>query len=474
MTVAAVIAITVIALLALLAVKFPIAIALGVSGALGLVLLQGFEFTSNALGSEPFTQTYNFSFTIVPMFILMGMFALRARVAEYFLAIAAYATRRLPGGLGVATVMACAGFAAVSGSSIGTVATMSQLSVGEMRKHGYPASLATGLVAIAGTVGILIPPSTFLVFYAIITQSSVAQMLAAGIVPGLLSFIAYAIYIITIGSRQIGRSKDVDDLKAATAKALDEAHARVGADGSRVDDVTWRTLPWRGLVYFAILFGTVLGGMYSGIFTATESAAIGAIASVVILVFERRGLGAKGLLRQIRDSLLDTGGTTAMLFFIIIGSTVFSLFIVMARIPEAVTAWVDTLGLPPFLMMAILLAMLIPLGMFLEELSLLLITVPILWPIGVEFAVDLVGPEHAPVVTIWLGVLIVKLMEVGIVMPPVGINSFVAAAASRVRTETVFKGILPFFVIDLILLVILYLVPELSLFLPSLVSPTAG
>lgn len=493
MTVAAVVGLVVVVLLLLLAIKMPIALALGISGALGLVLLKGTEYADDVLGSAPFSTTYSFGLTIVPMFILMGLFAVRARIAEYVFTVANHIVGKAPGGLGVATVMACAGFAAVSGSSIGTAATMSKLSVSEMRAHGYPASTATALVAISGTLGVMIPPSTFLVLYAIVTNTSVAEMLAAGVLPGLLSAAAYIAYIMTFGARRVGRSTDIDDLGSAVAHARLEASAaardeaagatrgetssgrrggvaiaqRTTASASAIEStetVRLRDLPWKGVIYIAILFTIVLGGMYSGVFTATESAAIGALASVLILVFENRKDGIRGILSKIKGALLDTGATTSMVFFIVVGSSILSAFFIAARVPEAVTDWVTGLGLVPMLAMALLLACLIPLGMVLESLSILVITVPILYPIAMEFGFE----------SVWLGIMIVKLIEIGMVTPPVGINVFVVAGSTGVRTETVFKGVLPLFLVDLGVTTILFLVPQISLFLPSLVAPTAG
>ncbi|SDH86866.1 TRAP transporter large permease [Agrococcus jejuensis] len=429
-------------LIGALAIRIPVAFALGGAGLVGLVLLRDVDYATSVLGATPFTTTASFSLTIVPMFILMGMFAVRARIAEHVFAIANRTVRRLPGGLGVATVMACAGFSAVSGSSIGTAATMARLSVGEMRKAGYPAHLATALVAVAGTLGVMIPPSTFLVLYAIMASQSVAQMLAAGIVPGLMSAAAYMAYIMLIGSRQVRTPETLEDAVADAAS---------GAARPR--------LPWRGLVRVVILFAIVIGGMYSGLFTSTESAAIGAVAALAMLVLERRRDGGKAILEHLRGALSEAGSTTAMVFLIIVGSAILSAFFVVARVPDAITAAVTDLALPPMVTMALLLVCLIPLGMVLESLSILVITVPILLPIADALGFD----------AIWLGVLIVKLIEIGMVTPPVGINCFVVAGTTGERPETVFRGVAPLFGVDLVVTTILFLSPALVLWLPSLV-----
>ncbi len=452
-------------LLALLAIRMPVAFALGLSGAVGLLLLRDFDFATNMLGAVPFDQSSKFTLTIIPMFILMGMFAVKARIAEQVYAVAAHLFRRLPGGLGVATVMACAGFAAVSGSSIGTAATMSRLSVGEMRKHGYPVPLATASVAVAGTLGVLIPPSVILVLYAIMTGESVAKVLAAGIIPGILSTLVYSGYMI-FAARGV-RRPEAADLQAGIAAAAEDAsggfhtslRAPDAADGTPAK-VRLRDLPIRGLVRVVLLFLIVLGGMYSGIFTATESAAIGALAAGVMLVAEMYKEGWRATLRAMVDALKETAGTTSMVFAIVVGSTLLSVFFVAARVPQLLTQAVLDAGLNPYLTMGVMLATLIPLGMALESLSILVITVPLLYPVATALGFD----------GIWLAILVVKLIEIGMVTPPVGINCFVVAGTSGVKVATIFKGVLPFVLLDLAVTALLFAVPQVTLWLPSLIQ----
>jgi len=488
--------ITIALMFLLLAIRVPIGFALGITGAIGILLVKSPTVAVSVMVNETFQNAYSFTLTIIPMFLLVGLFAVRARIAEYALEIAAFFTRRLPGGLGVAAVIAAAGFSAVSGSSIAKVATMSKLAVPEMRRHGYPAGLATGMIAVAGTVGVLIPPGTFIIIYAVITNTSVAPMLVAGLIPVAISFLGYIIYIMTLGARRIGfdKLKSPEDLAfmAAMESVQEDVRAKARKDmggDTRVTDTgtlttsiglaaktrSWRNLPWHGLLYVVIIAAVIIGGIFSGLFTPTESAAFGAVAAVIILFVERRKLGAKGLFLQVRDSLLDTAATTSMVFFIIFGSVIFSKFFVHAGVTQGIRDTVTTWGLEPHVLLAFLLICLIPLGMFLEEMSLLLISVPIIHPIAMGLATEFFpnAPTTAGaelLTSVWIGILIIKLMEVGMVMPPVGINSFVAAGVARVRSGTVFLGIMPFIVVDMIVLVILYLWPELSLWLPSLVS----
>jgi TRAP-type C4-dicarboxylate transport system permease large subunit len=474
----------VVLLIVLLMLRMPVALSLGLSGALGLGILQGTDYTTNVLGSVPFSATASFSLTIIPMFILMGMFAMRARIAEHVFAVANHMVSRFPGGLGVATVMACAGFSAVSGSSIGTAATMSKLSVGQMRAYGYPAALATGIVAIAGTLGVVIPPSTFLVLYAIMTGESVAQILAAGIIPGILSALGYIVYILVVGHRQIVRP-EATLVEAVAVAHADAAEARTrrspstesGASAAplppgtpnteavqQVYGRTLRTLPWRGLVRLSMIFLIILGGMFSGIFTSTESAAIAAFVALVILLWEFRRDGWATMWGNVKGALLDTAQTTSMVFMILVGSSVFSTFLIAAHVPDTVTNWVAGLDVPPLLTIGLLLLLLLPLGTALDEISVLIITIPIIYPIAMELGFN----------GIWLGLMIVKLTAIGMVTPPVGMTCFVVSGATGVRTETVFRGVLPLMLMDLVVSAILFFVPAITLVLPSLVAQGAG
>lgn len=474
----------VVVLILLLMARMPVALALAMSGALGLTVLQGTSYTTSVLGSVPFTATASFSLTIIPMFVLMGMLAMRARIAEHVFAIANFFVSRFPGGLGVATVMACAGFSAVSGSSIGTAATMSKLSVGQMRAYGYPAALATGIVAIAGTLGVIIPPSTFLVLYAIMTGESVAQMLAAGIIPGIISALGYITYILVLGHRQI--VKNTASLESVVVEA--RAEAKVAACGGAQDAVhsaaidsamhavpdtgtvrqayglTIRALPWRGLVRLALIFLIILGGMFSGVFTSTESAAIAAFAALLILLWEFRRQGVGAMWSNVKGALLDTAQTTSMVFMILVGSSIFSTFLIAARVPDTITGWIATLDVPPLLTIGLLLLLLLPLGTALDEISVLIITIPIIYPVAMELGFD----------GVWLGLMIVKLTAIGMVTPPVGMTCFVVSGTTGVPTETVFRGVLPLLTMDILVSTLLFFVPALVLWLPSLVAQSAG
>lgn len=478
-------------LIVLLALRMPVAFALGFAGATGLVLLRGMNHTTSVLGSLPFTETASFSLTIIPMFTLMGMLAVKARIAEQVFAVAAYVFKKLPGGLGVAAIMASAGFAAVSGSSIGTAATMSKLSVGEMRKYGYPLPLASAAVAVAGTLGVLIPPSVFLVLYAIMVGESVAEVLAAGIIPGIISAFAYASWMIFAMRRHTAKATAISDTMTME-EAIDVAAGKntmglitpprtLPSDGWHYDthsiasvpvpqpsyegtDYTQiknlRELPWRGVARVGILFFIVLGGMYSGVFTPTESAAIGAVVAGIMLAVEMFREGLKAIVGAFIEAFKETAGTTSMVFSIIVGSSVLSAFFVQAKVPRMLTNAVLDWGLNPHLTLGIMLLALIPLGMALESISILVITVPLIYPVAMELGFS----------GIWLAVLIVKLIEIGLVTPPVGINCFVVAGTAGIKASDVFRGVLPFVLVDMAVLVLLFFVPAISTWLPSLVK----
>ena len=472
MTTTAIVFFVVFLLLGLLACRMPVWLALASSGIVGLLLLQGPDFVSNSLASISFDQTSTFTLTIIPMFILMGMFAVKARMADQVFLIAQRVFQKLPGGLGISAVTACAGFAAVSGSSIGTAATVSKMAIGQMRKAGYPASLAGGLVAMAGTLGAMIPPSVFLVLYAVLTGESIAEMLAAGIIPGIISAVAYSIYVLFRTRKMVLTSPTVSDLEDGRSQSYSQQPDRSLPPG-QVTTVTepaastestqsallkWKELPYRGLFRIAVLFLIIMVGIYSGYFTPTESAAIGAIFAAFMLVLEFRKHGIREITHRFIAALQETAQTTSMVFAIVVGSAILSLFFVVARVPQKATTSLTSLDIPDWAILALLLVLLLPLGMALESISILVITVPLIYPIATDLGFD----------GVWLGILIVKLIEIGMVTPPVGVNCFVVAGTSGLKSTEVFKGVWPFVLIEMAIIVFLFLLPSVVLWLPSM------
>ncbi|WP_181779287.1 TRAP transporter large permease [Pseudonocardia pini] len=467
-------------LLVLIAAEMPIAFAMIFAGGVGLVLLRSFEVTTATFASLPFTSTASYGLTVIPMYILLGAFALHGRFADQIFAFAARILRRAPGGLGVATVGASAVFGAVSGSTAAAAVTIGRLTVPRMLAAGYSRRLAGGIAAIGGTLDCIIPPSIVLVIYAVLTQQSTAAMLVAGIVPGILSAIVYSLYIMVRAlqaSRHITVESPASELVTAgggpppsspSAATVAESEP---APSPRAPDLDGPALepPARpsagymtvGLVKATILFGIVIGGIYTGVFTPTESGAIGAAAALVMLLIDFRGHGGRALGTVLKRSLSEAAATTSMVVAIIFGAAVFSSMLVVSKVPQRLAAWMSQLDVPGPLLLAIVLLLLIPLGMFLETLSILTIVVPFLHPVLLAFGLD----------PVWVGILIVKVVALGMITPPVGIISFVVAGAVReLNVVDVFKGVMPFVVIDLVLVAGLFAFPELVTWLPAHVT----
>jgi C4-dicarboxylate transporter DctM subunit len=439
------IAISLSALLLLLSLEVPIAWSLAAAGSLGIVLIRGDSAALGALTAVPYNSTSNFLLTIIPMYILLGMFAQEARIAEDMYAYLHRGARRIPGGLGVATVAACASFGAISGSSAADVATLGKTTIAEMRRYGYKPGFAAAIVASAGTLAILIPPSIILVIYAALSSESVGQMLLAGIVPGILSAIVIASFIVLRVKRQpslvnYGQESDASEEPAETDN----------------DDVKRRGR--RAFGKLVIIFGIVVGGIYTGLLTATESAAIGALAGLLILI-GTKAPNWKELRQSIFNAMKAAATITSVVFAIYIGASVFTYFFVTAQIPSGVAKTALGLSVESWVIVVVVLLCALVLGMFLDGLSILLIVVPLAYPLVTELGFD----------GIWFGILLVKCIEIGLITPPVGINAFMAASVSPgVKVESVFVSLIPFVLLDIALVAVLFAFPQITLWLPSI------
>jgi C4-dicarboxylate transporter, DctM subunit len=447
-------------LLVLLVSGVPVAFALATAGIIGIVISRGSNVAASTIGTLPYGSTARFTLIVIPMFILMGLLASYARVAEDTFRISNRLLRRLPGGLALASIAACAGFGAVSGSSVATAATVGRLSVTEMRKHGYDTAFAAGVVGAAGTLGVLIPPSIILVLYGIITGESIRLLLTAGIIPGLLSAVIY-------GAVVIWRAKRSDKIfQSPVSVAADGTQAANPSSGAPTDQDFGPAIGdedrkgYGGLVKIAILFTIVMGGIYFGIFTATEAAAMGAAAALLMLLFDVFRVGPAKLVRNLFDSLAETASVTSFIFMILVGASIFTFFLVSAGVPSRFTGWVLALEISPLMIVALLLLIMVPLGMFLDPVSIMLIVLPLAYPV-----VDGLGFSG-----IWFGILVVKTIEIGLITPPVGINAYIISGAADVSVEDAFKGILYFLPADAATTVVLFAFPSIVLWLPSMMS----
>ncbi len=468
MTTSVVVGLAVVVLLALLAARVPVAFALIVAGALGLTLLEGWSFAFTVLGRDPFSAVARFSLVIIPLFVLMGTFAKNAGLGADIFRILAHWLRHVPGGLPLATIMACAGFGAVSGSSVAAVATLGPVSIAEMRKYGYSDRVSTGVVAAAGTLGILIPPSIVLVLYGVLSGLSIERLLIAGIIPGIVSAAVYAGISAYVARRDL-RTRDehsTDRAGHAVASRADDVRAGMPARASEAeltatsiaDPDEAATAPWRPWIELGALFGAVVVGIYLGWLTATEAAAAGAIVAFVILAL-RLGARRQLLLQGVRDSFRETVSVSGMIFALLVGAAIFTSFLVIAGVPQQFGEFAAGFDVPPLLLVALVLLILIPLGMFLDGFSILLIMVPLLHPL----VVTELGFEG-----LWFAVLVVKVIELGLITPPVGINAYVVAGSMPgLRADVVFRGVLPYYLGDVVTVAALFAMPWLVTWLPS-------
>lgn len=425
----------------ILVIRMPIAFAMAIVGFFGFAILQGlsfdnmFEFrwtASLTLASNRVIETaQEYSLSVVPLFILMGNFVTRSGLSQelYNAAYTFLGHRR--GGLAMSTVVACGGFSAICGSSLATSATMAKVALPPMRKFGYADSLATASIAAGGTLGILIPPSVILVIYGLLTETSIRELFAAGFLPGLLGVVLYmgAVRWVVMRNPEAGPAGD----RSTWAERIDAL---------------------KGIWGVLLLFTIVMGGIYLGIFTPTEAAGIGA-AGAFLIALMRRQLN----LVATYEVLADTARTSTMLFGVIIGALIFSDFINRAGLPTFLLEFVQTLDVSPMVVILVILGIYILLGMVFESLSMLLLTVPVLYPLVDSLGFDLV----------WYGIVVVVVTEISLITPPVGMNVFVLSAVLRdVRTGTIFRGVTPFWCADIVRLALIVAFVPITLFLPEL------
>jgi C4-dicarboxylate transporter DctM subunit len=376
---------------------------------------------------------FAYTLSVIPLFILMGNFVARAGLAHELFHAAYVFIGHLRGGLAHATIAACAGFGAICGSSIATAATMSKVAYPSMKKLGYSDSLSTGVIAAGGTLGIMIPPSTIMVIYGIVTETNIGKLFAAGVIPGLLTAALLMVAVVIMTSR-------------------DPEHAPAGEKFSWAE--RWKAL--RGIWGVLLLVIVVLGGIYGGVFTATEGAGIGA-AGAFLFAVARRALTVRSTL----DVLIESARTTAMLFTLLIAATIFANFVNFTSMPGDLKEWITHLGLSPVMIVGAMMVIYVILGTVMEELTMVLLTIPLFFPIVVALGFD----------PVWFGVLIVMVIQIGLISPPVGMNLFVInTLLPRVGLGNIFRGVWSFVLVQVMMLAILVAFPQLSLWLPSFMN----
>ncbi|MCY4462983.1 MAG: TRAP transporter large permease [Albidovulum sp.] len=435
-------------LVLLIAIRMPIAYSMILVGGIGISIVNGPAPMLNQLKTLAYGQFSIYSLSVVPMFILMGSLASKAGLSKALFRAANAWLGWLRGGTAMAAIAACAGFGSVCGSSLATASTMGRVALPELKKYNYSGALATGSLAAGGVLGILIPPSVVLIIYAIIVEANIVTMFTAAIIPGLFAVVLFmltiAAYVLIIpGAGPKGGSKDRQEFIAATT----------------------------GVIPVLIIFGLVLGGIFAGFYNPTPAAAVG-----VFLVWLYGAVRREITFNALKEALKETASTTGMIYLILLGAELMKIFLSRVGLPQATADWIGQTGMSPILVMIVLLAALIVLGCLMDSLSMILLVIPFFWPVLVEINGGVyqgaegsgfgMGTED---LKIWFGILALIVVELGLITPPVGLNVFVISALAKdtPMIET-FKGVAPFFGVELIRVAILLLFPSLTLWLPSI------
>jgi len=425
-------------MLLLMALRTPIAVAMFAAGSAGYLLQAGWLPFSNFLNTQAFARFASYDLSVIPLFILMGNFATQGGISRALFQFASAVMSRFKGGLAMASVLACAAFGAICGSSVATAATITQVALPEMRKHGYSGRLATGTLAAGGTLGILIPPSVPLVIYAILTEQNIAKLFAAAMVPGLIAMLGYMVAIAIYVRLVPGHAPERDEAPALTLKAL------------------------TGIAPIAIVFIIVFGGIYGGWFTPTEGAAVGAAATFVAALIKREMDWGK-----FKQCFYSTAVTSAMIFMIFLGADLMNSALALTQVPAQLAGVVQGWGLPPLAVVGGILLFYVVLGAVMDELSMILLTIPIFFPmvIGLDFGM----PKES--VAIWFGIMVLMTVGFGLLAPPVGLNVCVVnGMAKDIPIAESYRGVMPFLISDTLRTLLLLCFPAISLWLVQFVG----
>src|SRR5215510_9597125 len=423
-----------IALFGMMLMRVPVGMAMGLVGVTGFAYLNGSGPALKIVGHTSMRTVTDYNFGVIPMFLLMGAFVSNSGMSRELFRAANSFLGHLRGGLGIATIAACSGFAAISGSSVATAATFSAVAYPEMRRFGYPQSFATGVIAAGGTLGAMLPPSTVLAVYGIITEQDIGKLFVAGIIPGLLAMTMYMMTIALIGYAR------PNFLPRGTPMSWRERFKGLKSI-------------WAPVLLFIFVIGGLYGLPYLPRFTPTEAGGVGASGAFLIGLLSRR-LDKDGIL----SSLLQATRTAAAVFTVLIGALLFGYFLTVTQTPQKVTEFLTALGLGKYGVLALIMLMYLLLGCLMDAMAMIILTIPIIFPVIIHLGFD----------PIWFGVIIVMTVELGLIHPPVGMNVFVIKSVVKdVSFTTIFKGVIPFIITDLIRLVILIAFPILALWLPS-------
>ena len=416
-------------LVVLLIARMWIGLAMAMVGFLGLVYLKGFDSAFGALGTVPYKYISIYPISAIPLFIFMAIVIANTGISTSLFNTAHKWLGQLRGGLAMASVLACGGLAAIMGDSVAEVVTMSKVAVPEMRKHNYDSQLASGCVAAGGTLGILIPPSLGFILYGILTEQSIGMLFMAGILPGILLTLLFMVTITIITARR----------------------PSAGPPGPKTS-VKEKIVSLKGTWHMLLLFVLIMGGIYAGIFTPTEAGAVGAFGALVISAASRRLT-----LKRFFDSLLEATKITVMIMLLIVGAFILMKFLAISKLPFMLAGTISGLQLPTYAIFAGIIILYILLGMFLDVFAAVVLTIPVIYPLVVAMGFD----------SIWFGVVIVLILEMGLITPPVGLNVYALAGVTDIPLHTIFRGVLPFVVAMILCVFLLLVFPQIALFIPS-------